>query len=266
MELQFIKCNPTQNMTILVETAVPRDLQPSVSEALMDYGSVFAEQVGFLEEASDPSAQVRLQMMGGEFCGNAAMSCASYIAFKDGLIPGTVKPYRLEVSGSDRIVVCNIERTETGFKGSIEMPLPIDIRTVQFRNGIECPVVFFPGIAHAIMCEDDSDSSGIIAEMCSELDYDALGIIKLSKSEDSIRPLVYVRSTGSSVYERGCGSGTSAVIAYLSCREHASIERSIHQPGGCIKAFAAYSDGQLQNITITGLVKISAIGTAFVDL
>ena len=74
MELRYTVIDPTKNITLLVTTPVPRDVQPRVAAELLRRGKD-AEQVGFVEglAAGDP----RLQMMGGEFCGNATMSMAA---------------------------------------------------------------------------------------------------------------------------------------------------------------------------------------------
>ncbi len=73
MQVQFVKLSPAQNVTILVKDPVPREDQPKIAAGLLSYDSVGGEQVGFLED-SDHCARMRLQMMGGEFCGNASMS------------------------------------------------------------------------------------------------------------------------------------------------------------------------------------------------
>ena len=88
MELQFVKMNPTRNMTILVETPVPRAKHGEIAKQLMAEDSVCAEQVGYIEPALHPLAAARLQMMGGEFCGNASMSLAALLAMREGLENG----------------------------------------------------------------------------------------------------------------------------------------------------------------------------------
>ena len=63
MEVKFIKASPTENMTLLIETPVAREKQLAVAERLIAYGSVYAEQAGYIEEAENPAAEKRLQMM-----------------------------------------------------------------------------------------------------------------------------------------------------------------------------------------------------------
>ena len=40
MEIAFTKCSPTQNVTILVESAVPRPEQPAAAARLLAYDNV----------------------------------------------------------------------------------------------------------------------------------------------------------------------------------------------------------------------------------
>ena len=70
MELRYTVIDPTKNITLLVTTPVPRDVQPRVAAELLRREKD-AEQVGFAEGLA--AGNPRLQMMGGEFCGNATM-------------------------------------------------------------------------------------------------------------------------------------------------------------------------------------------------
>ena len=84
MKLQFVKLDPTGNTTILVSTPVPRADQPRVAELLMADENLCAEQVGFIEAPTLPGACARLQMAGGEFCGNDSMSLGALLALRSG--------------------------------------------------------------------------------------------------------------------------------------------------------------------------------------
>lgn len=48
-EIDFIKFNPTQNMTVLVKTNYPVEEYGHVASKIMSYDNVHAEQVGFIE-------------------------------------------------------------------------------------------------------------------------------------------------------------------------------------------------------------------------
>ena len=124
MELKFIKTSPTENMTLLIETPVPREKHLEIAEKLIAYGSVYAEQAGYIEEPENPAAAKRLQMMAGEFCGNASLSLAAVLAEEKGLAVGEETEIILEVSGADSLVNCHMKKEEKGFTGRVAMPLP----------------------------------------------------------------------------------------------------------------------------------------------
>lgn len=268
MKLDFVKLNPTQNMTVIVTSPVPRELQPYAAERLMAYESVNAEQVGFLEAAQHPEARARLQMMGGEFCGNAAMSTGAYLAFTDGLPDGIETRCCLEVSGAETPLELRILRCGSAYRGTVSMPLPTAIREVRFEEDRSYPTVFLPGIAHAIVPESEltrAQAEECIARWCAVSGEDAFGIILTDFKADRIAPLVYVKSTRSAVWERGCGSGSAALGAYLAFSGGRSVDLDIAQPGGIIRVAAAYGAGSVQQIEISGTVRIVATGQAFID-
>ena len=155
MEVKFIKASPTENMTLLIETPVAREKQLAVAERLIAYGSVYAEQAGYIEEAENPAAEKRLQMMAGEFCGNASLSLAAWLAKKKNLPIGEKTEITLEVSGAEELVRCEIEReTEHRFLGRVAMPLPQCIETRAFMldgERIELTAVVFAGITHILV-------------------------------------------------------------------------------------------------------------------
>lgn len=263
MKLNFAKLSPTRNMTILVRDAVPRPQQSGVAAALMVYGSVGAEQVGFLEAPSLPGARLRLQMMGGEFCGNASMSAAALLALGDGLADGEERIYPLEVSGAEGLVNCRMLRRGEGYLGTVSMPLPRKFEAVDGH-----PAVFFDGIVHVLAHEDemtDAQAEAFAAKACAELGADALGVLLLNGNEDAFRPLVYVRETGSAVWEHGCGSGTAALGAYAAQLRRGDVRLSFLQPGGRMQVRAAWREDRVAQIEISGEVRIAAIGEAWID-
>ena len=81
MKLNFVKVNPVENMTIFVMDQVDSSHHMAVANRLMDYSNIHGEQVGFIENPRSLKAKslntLRLQMMGGEFCGNATRSLAA---------------------------------------------------------------------------------------------------------------------------------------------------------------------------------------------
>ena len=154
MELKFIKTSPTENVTLLIETPVPREQHLEIAEKLIAYGSVYAEQAGYIEEPENPAAEKRLQMMAGEFCGNASLSLAAVVAEEKGLKVGEETEIILEVSGADSLVNCRMKKEENGWFGRVAMPLPKAIEHKTFRlndETYELDVVVFEGISHIIV-------------------------------------------------------------------------------------------------------------------
>ena len=271
MKLRFAKYDPTGNTTILVDSPVPRKLHGAVAARLMAPEGACAEQVGFAEPPENPAALARLQMMGGEFCGNASMSLAAHIALRKG--DRKERVIALEVSGVEGIVNVRIRPEGGAYRCRVDMPLPEYVGMRAFRCGdesLELPFVRLPGIAFAILeapiSEDDAQRH--VRHWCAETDSDAFGIL-LPGPEGfgrSIRPLVYVRATDSAVWEHGCGSGTSALGAWLAMRAGETIEASIAQPGGVIRAYAGYTGDKITSLAIEGIVKPVCSGIARVDL
>lgn len=265
MQLHFVKFNPTRNMTILVTDPVPRRDHGKIAASLMDYGCVGAEQVGYLEAPMDPKCRIRLQMMGGEFCGNASMSAGAYLAMQDDLPDGAQAVYPIEVSGAAGIIECRIARCGDAFMGTVDMPLPESIEAIDL-DGIRAPLVRFSGIAHLILPANAisrAEAEARIGAWCREIGADALGILRTMENDARIEPIVYVQSTDSAVWEQGCGSGSAAMGAYIASTRGANADLTILQPGGRIRVQAEYAGGAVRRIQITGTVKIAAAGLAY---
>lgn len=256
MKLSFVKAAPTGNMTILVTSPVARAAQPGVGAALMDYESVHAEQAGFVEQARHPGAWARLQMAGGEFCGNAAMSLAAYLARARGISEGAVP---IEVSGAPDLILCRVRAAGGAYLCAVDMPRPASLSQL---GGV--PVLRLPGIAHAIVEGAAEDAPALAQWIADETGEDAVGVMEFSRAEGKIRPFVYVRSAGTMVWERGCGSGTAAVGAYLALAEGRDVDLPLTQPGGVIRVRAACRVGVVTALEIEGRVRIVAEGVAHI--
>lgn len=262
MKLNFAKLSPTQNMTIIVNDPVSRKDQPRIAAQLMAYGSVGAEQVGFREEPALSGARARLQMMGGEFCGNAGMSMAALLALEDELPDGSEAVYPLEISGAAGLVSCRIQRKGESYFGTVEMPLPEGYGRI---SGY--PAVFFDGIAHCIVPEEAmtaAEAEAFAAAQCAKQKADAFGVLLVNADMSAFRPLVYVRETGSAVWEHGCGSGCAAIGAYAAVQNGGDTELSLQQPGGMMQVKVRCINASICQIRITGEVRIAAIGTAWI--
>ena len=259
MKVSFVKLSPTRNTTILVRDRFPREDHARIANALMDPACVGAEQAGFIEPAD--GCDGKLRMMGGEFCGNATMAFGALIARERGLERADL---RLEISGAESYVPCRIERLgEDHYRGTVDMPLP---ERIFDWNGHCC--VSFDGITHVIVGRDlmtREKAEEKIALWCEALGADALGILLWDAAAGAIEPLVYVPAAGTRVWEQGCGSGTSAVGCMLAAQARADITQEVRQPGGAIAVHAGYTSGKISALRITGEIRITAEGTAYID-
>lgn len=271
MELKFIKTSPTENMTLLIETPVPREEQLAVAERLIAYGSVYAEQAGYIEEAENPAAEKRLQMMAGEFCGNATLSLAAWLAKKRDLPIGKKTEMLLEVSGAEALVRCEMEReTENGFCGRVAMPLPQAIEARRFTldgEKLELTAVVFAGITHIIVPmslwgEKGREKAERAAQAWAKALPPVFGILLFDEETHCLQPLVAVEAV-SLIWERGCGSGTSAIGAYLAAREKKTVSVALRQPGGVMCAAVSYENETITAVQITGRVAVIAEGVAY---
>ena len=261
MEISYITLDPTKNITLLVETPVRRQAQSAVAQLLLR-SDPQAEQVGFLEPAALPGARRRLQMMGGEFCGNASMALAALLAHEDGLSPGQETVIPLEVSGKEGLLTCRVRAEADCFRGTVDMPLPEKIEAVDVWTGAEmlsCPAVFLPGIVHAVVpvgAVDRARAEEAVQLLCAALRAEAAGLLLFDEAALSFEPLVYVAATHTAVWERGCGSGSAALGCYLAHRDKASRHVPLRQSGGVIEAEAVWAENRVAEVRITGQVRL----------
>ena len=263
MNIDYIKISPTGNITLLVRTPVPRERQAETAAALLR--QVGGEQVGYIERSVGTDA--RLQMMGGEFCGNATMALCALLA-RERDVEGATN-FVVEVSGSNAPVPCTIERDGDNWIGTVRMPLPKRVREIRLQTDGETlvtPLVEMPGIAHLILPLGlgASQMRRRLPEWNEKIGADALGALAWNAAASSIDPLVYVPSTGTLVREHGCGSGSAAVGCWLSERGCTNVRLDIHQPGGVITVAARRNGPILASLTITGRISILEEGSAVV--
>lgn len=256
-KIEFIKANPVENMTILVKTKLAREEYKKISKQLMEYRNIFAEQVGFVEGH-------HLQMMGGEFCGNAARSFASYLAFCDESFE-QAKDYRITCSGYDESLSVWVRQGEekNQFLAKIAMPdllvLKRDFIQIEGEE-IDIVRVRLEGIIHFIVSYR-LDKEKMIASMLEKMSkerYEAFGILFFHQEKMEMLPYVHVKGI-CGIWERSCASGTAAVGYYL--RKYHNMEKAkVKQPGGYLEV-----SFQGEQIFIDGLVEIVAEGTAYLE-
>ncbi|MEN1939354.1 diaminopimelate epimerase [Paenibacillus sp. 102] len=274
-EIEFIKFNPTQNMTILVKTNHPVNEHKTIATKIMSYDSVYAEQVGFIEESTKYEADAHLQMAGGEFCGNACMALATFIANKKGLQHNDLTEILLEVSGTDELIVCQVRRELEEYYCQVTMPIPKEIeqKTIKYEgNDLDIVIVNYHESIH-IVIEVEAINEAVrkkaqtlAKSLALTLDTKLIGILLYKSNSNELVPLIYVPHLDSMVWERGCGSGTASLGAYLAWKNQKGVVAHVRQPGGTITVFAKCHEEELTSLKIEGGVEIVAQGKAFITV
>lgn len=251
--------DPVGNITaIVLNRNVERKDYMYVASKLMDIHELGIEQVGFVK---DPKigGELRLEMMGGEFCGNATRSFGLYIATCKGAIDSQV--ISVEISGCSSTL--DVETNVKNKYAKTTMPLPAGLDYISIDNHNFIPVIEFEGIVHVIAENievSDDMYEKIKKVLINKYDYEAFGIMFLNIDELKITPVVYVRETDSVVYEHSCGSGTMATAIYLTKDKKDGIySYDIYNPGGIIEAQVYKQDGKITKATIGGEVILSRI-------
>lgn len=261
MKIDYAKLDPTGNTTILVKTPVPRARHGAVAAALLE--ALGGEQVGYVESPVHPDAVARLQMMGGEFCGNATMSLGALLSRE-----AAEASLLLEVSGSDAPVPCRVRKTDGGWTGTVQMPPPRAIHAVELDTDtgeLTAPLIEMDGISHLILPVEtglgEPQLRRRLPEWNAAIGADALGALLWDESSSSIDPLVWVPASGTLVRERGCGSGSAAVGCWLAKRAGRDRCADIRQAGGTITVDVRMKDGAFASVTITGQIRLVEEGT-----
>ena len=232
MKLKLIMADPAGNRTAIVRTPVPAAQRAQIAAKLLEIPELRAEQAGF-ETAPCMGGAGRLEMMGGEFCGNAARSYG-YLLWRERNPRGDIERAENETAGSMQIEIsgsaqplavdCDLEKGTS----YAQMPLPDAIR----HTSEGYPLVVSEGITHAILQDMDPDED-LIRRLVEEYGgrWDAFGMMFLKG--DRLTPVVYVHGAGSLVYESSCGSGSLAAAWYLGHMGHVATDESTGAAAVC---------------------------------
>lgn len=259
MELKVIKADPSGNQTIFVLDPVPQAQRAKVNAALLALDPK-AEQVGCLQ-LSDHAAQ--LEMMGGEFCGNATRSAGAYALRKLGEKEGM---FSVSCSGCPHPLTVTTKKVRNNvYEANVRLDAPLTMEKFSLsyeRESITCDKVVLPGIEHYVYFTlnlDAIDKKQLFHSLQQELSrypqIPAYGLMLVETGTFRMIPAIYVTATGTLYWENSCGSGSAAVAAALAKQQGRSIATTLLEPGGKINIEAVYKDGAVQEITIGGPVK-----------
>ncbi len=212
------------------------------------------EQCCFVTMPYSSDAVARVEMFGGEFCGNAARSAAWLVT------GGKDYAGQIEVSGVDR----PLEFTVKDGVVSVEMPLPASGELVTpVQEGC---LVQLDGIAQLVVAKEDQQKCQTPRELLSRLlsenayklaDQLAVGVSYYDQTSGKAEFCVWVKEVDTLFDETACGSGTSAIGIALASVRKASVELPVIQPsGGLIATTATFGASSVVKSQIAGTVSV----------
>lgn len=249
---RLLRADPAGNITVFVLDDVPKEERASLSQRIMAVKEWGAEQVGFACSPLEGTAG-RMEMAGGEFCGNASRAFGMYLLQKQGKNAGSIT---LEVSGCDHPITVTVR--DGGAEA--EMPLPLFIRK-ETVDDVSGTLVHLGGIAHFVV-EGKEPRKDFMAQaeplLAADPSLDAYGVIFVNG--DRMDPLIKVPSVNSLVWEGSCGSGTlAAAVAQSDSLNDGTHTVSLQQPAGTVSASVTRQDGQIVAAKIGGPVAFSEV-------
>ncbi len=195
-----------------------RDTSPGLPEV---------EQCCFVTLPQDRTATARVEMFGGEFCGNATRSVAWLVA------KGQNSEGRLEVSGVERALAFRVQDSAV----SLEMPLPDSCQLV--RSVSEGSLVQLAGITQLVVTQPKGEQTPrqLLARLLEDNQYNlriqpAVGVSYYDHTSGKASFCVWVKEVDTIFDETACGSGTCAIGIALAASSKQSVCLDVTQPSG----------------------------------
>lgn len=208
------------------------------------------EQCCTITKPQDPDAIARIEMFGGEFCGNATRS-ALWLLANDQRRTGLV-----EVSGVNRPLIFSVRDKEV----MLEMPLSKDggmVRRVQ-----EGLLVQLDGIAQLVANKPEQTPRQLLTSLLRQNKYNlaaqpCVGVCFYDQFSRKAQFCVWIKEVDTIFDETACGSGTCAIGVARAWETGQSTTLDVIQPSGeIIRAEAICKPGGVDASFITGAVKI----------
>ena len=244
--------DPAGNVTAIVCSDVPAAERARVAAQILRLPELGIEQVAFLT-APRSGGEIRLEMMGGEFCGNALRCAGFYQALRNGEQGKSC--VLAEISGADGVQPVVADTAEG--TASTVMPLPRAVQPADWPD-VQAVRVTFDGITHFVIDCAQPDETLVQRAIAAAPEASAVGAIFLDRAHGSIKPVVFVRETASCVAENSCASGSVAAAVVLTADFADGItEIGIGQPGGTLEVGVQRTDGAVTGLSIGGAVRLA---------
>lgn len=209
------------------------------------------EQCCAITKPQSPEAIARVEMFGGEFCGNATRSTLWLLAGskrRTGLV---------EVSGVGRPLIFSVRDKEV----MLEMPLPQDSEVV--RRVQEGLLVQLDGIAQLVVAAPQTQTPRqLLASLLEQNKYrlttqPCVGVCLYDQTSRKAQFCVWIREVDTVFDETACGSGTCAIGVARAWETGQSAKLSVIQPSGeVIQTEATYGSGKITASFITGAITV----------
>lgn len=219
-------------------------------------GQPEVEQCCFVTMPKNKEAVARVEMFGGEFCGNATRSVIQLIT------EGKDYQGMIEVSGVDRPLNFNVRDGVI----AVEMPLPQDGNLA--TKVAEGTLVRLDGIAQLVVTDAMLQQNRAPRELLTELleqnkyglsEQPAVGVTYYDKATKKAEFGVWVKEVNTVFDETACGSGTCAigVASAIDAKQNQKLE--VIQPSGesiTTEAAIDSASGEVVASNIAGKVSV----------
>ncbi len=243
---------PGGNLTAIVTEKQPKKKRPELAKKIMDHNPEI-EQVGFMSAAAGSKYAFKLDMMGGEFCINAAR-CAALLWNRQ---HPKEKEIVLQVSGCAWPIKARVSSS------TVTLLLP-EALIVNSQAADEGKLIDLRGIRF-LVSEGALDAGKLLeAARQDSNDYPALGLVEIIKNENNeltITALVWVRETNTLIQETACGSGSIAACVYCLEKSPRAVDFSVRQPSG--HSYEVSFRGLKKNKTFSLSGDVAFIGDEF---
>ena len=241
-KLHFIKASTQGNTTAFFDGDVsPRDYA-LIARYAMDSDYLAVEQVGFIGAPHAKDALMRLEMAGGEFCGNATLALAALAVQRGNARVG--EEIALECSGAPKPMRATVlEQNGARYNVRSSMPSGANVEQAEFivkGKAYAGGLIDMNGIVHFCIESDEGITAAeydrLMDALIEHVESDAYGVVcyrREGKGLYAIRPYICVPAEESRVYEKACGSGSLALGMWLH-HEDKGDSFEIAQPCGTI--------------------------------
>lgn len=219
MEYTYYEVTPGGNTTALLFGIFSPKEKQKINKKILSQNSLI-EQVGFVVPAQGKNADARLEMAGGELCGNALRSVGALLAKQTGK-----KNFLIETDVTTEPISVLVRLNES----TVCIPAKL------FQ--LDRKICSLPGISHILERNNGYfPNAKQFLEKKNLLKKKAVGIMSYeTKNGKKLRlfPTVWVRDIKTCLKETACASGTLALAWYLYSQS-GNKKFSIQQPSNAV--------------------------------